>query len=123
MPTPGSTMPPVAYETDDPRWQAVQARDARADGSFVYAVRTTGVYCRPSCPARRARRANVSFHDTPALAEAAGFRACLRCRPREAPGERRAALVAMLCRALAAGPLPLRALANLAGLSPFHTQR
>jgi AraC family transcriptional regulator of adaptative response/methylated-DNA-[protein]-cysteine methyltransferase len=62
-------------------WQQVLARDASADGQFVYAVKSTGIYCRPSCPSRRPERKNVSFFPTPALAEAAGFRACLRCEP------------------------------------------
>jgi AraC family transcriptional regulator of adaptative response/methylated-DNA-[protein]-cysteine methyltransferase len=76
----------------DDRWAAVTARDRRADGEFVYAVRTTGVYCRPSCPSRAARRENVTFHDTTHQARAAGFRACRRCRPDESslepPGQR-----------------------------------
>ncbi len=62
-------------------WQQVLSRDAAADGQFVYAVKSTGVYCRPSCPSRRPERKNVSFFPSPALAEAAGFRACLRCEP------------------------------------------
>ena len=62
-------------------WQQVLARDAAADGQFVYAVKSTGVFCRPSCPSRRPERKNVSFFPTPALAEAAGFRPCLRCEP------------------------------------------
>jgi AraC family transcriptional regulator of adaptative response/methylated-DNA-[protein]-cysteine methyltransferase len=62
-------------------WQQVLARDASADGQFVYAVKSTGVYCRPTCPSRRPERKNVSFFPTPALAEAAGFRPCLRCEP------------------------------------------
>lgn len=74
---------------DDPRWRAVTARDARADGTFYYSVRTTGVYCRPSCPARLARPENVRFHVTRAEAERAGFRPCKRCRPdQDARGER-----------------------------------
>src|SRR5512133_1532630 len=68
--------------SDDDAWRAVEGRDARFDGRFVYAVRTTGVFCRPSCASRRALRANVSFFSTPADAERAGFRACLRCDPR-----------------------------------------
>ena len=62
-------------------WQQVLARDPSADGQFVYAVKSTGIYCRPSCPSRRPERKNVTFFPTPALAEAAGFRACLRCEP------------------------------------------
>src|SRR2546426_3435916 len=78
-------------ETDSPlfagdaeRWAAVQRRDRAADGAFYYSVRTTGVYCRPSCAARAARRENVRFHASCEEAEAAGFRPCKRCRPNEA---------------------------------------
>src|SRR5262245_42468893 len=69
----------------DPRWLAITARDADSDGSFVYSVKTTGVYCRPSCPARQAKPINVAFHATAADAERAGFRACKRCKP-DQPG-------------------------------------
>src|SRR5580692_4212957 len=65
-------------------WQAVEARDASQDGSFVFAVSSTGVYCRPSCPSRRPRRENVAFFRRPDEAEKAGYRACLRCRPKSA---------------------------------------
>lgn len=70
----------------DPRWAAVVGRDAAVDGHFVYAVKTTGVFCRPSCAARTPKPENVSFHLSPADARAAGFRPCLRCRPEAAPG-------------------------------------
>src|SRR5829696_4896239 len=66
----------------DDRWQAVMDRDCGRDGDFVFAVSTTGIYCRPSCPARRPRRENVSFFADPATAERAGFCACRRCRPK-----------------------------------------
>ena len=69
---------------DDRRWQAVVERDAHFDGEFVYSVRTTGVYCRPSCPARLAKPQNIAFHLTCEAAEAAGFRACRRCYPNAA---------------------------------------
>ena len=72
---------PPAFTTDEARWMAVLRRDPQADGHFLYSVRTTGVYCRPSCASRRARRENVRFHRTPSEAEAAGFRPCRRCRP------------------------------------------
>src|SRR5690348_2459676 len=87
----------AAATVADPRWAAVQARDKGRDGSFVYSVRTTGVYCRPSCAARAARPENVAFHDTPEAARAGGFRACRRCRP-DAVGaaDPQAALVATL---------------------------
>ncbi|HEX4330228.1 MAG TPA: Ada metal-binding domain-containing protein, partial [Burkholderiales bacterium] len=118
------------YGDDESRLAAVRARDARADGQFFYSVKTTGVYCRPSCAARPARRENLAFHDTCADAEAAGFRACKRCRPDEASqAQRRAALVAAACRAIDAadtagksGP-DLAALAEGAGMSRFHFHR
>jgi AraC family transcriptional regulator of adaptative response/methylated-DNA-[protein]-cysteine methyltransferase len=75
----------ASFQTDDERWAAVQARSPEADGIFYYSVRTTGVYCQPSCPSRGARRANVAFHATRAEAEAAGFRPCLRCKPDQPP--------------------------------------
>jgi AraC family transcriptional regulator, regulatory protein of adaptative response / methylated-DNA-[protein]-cysteine methyltransferase len=68
----------------DDKWQAVVSRDRGRDGQFVFAVSTTGIYCRPSCPARRPRPENVSFFASPAAAERAGYRACRRCRPRAA---------------------------------------
>ena len=81
--TPAATL--AISTVADPRWAALSARDAQADGSFVYSVRTTGVYCRPSCGARAARPENVAFHDTPADAQRAGFRPCRRCKPDEPP--------------------------------------
>jgi AraC family transcriptional regulator of adaptative response/methylated-DNA-[protein]-cysteine methyltransferase len=77
---------------DDSRWQAVISRDHVRDGQFVFAVSSTGVYCRPSCPARRPRRENVAFFARPEQAEKAGFRACLRCRPRSVGGNPQSAL-------------------------------
>ena len=71
----------AAYESDAERWAAVAGRDRRANGIFYYSVRTTGVYCRPACAARLARRENVRFHATCGDAERAGFRPCKRCRP------------------------------------------
>src|SRR3954469_10142994 len=82
----------------DPRWAALIARDAAADGTFFYAVRTTGVYCRPSCASRRAKPENVSFYSDCDAAERAGFRPCKRCQPRQASlEERRASTVARIC--------------------------
>src|SRR5208337_860763 len=78
-------------------WQAVTARERGADGQFVYAVATTGVYCRPACPSRRPLRANVSFYDNPAAAERAGFRPCKRCRPERASDDASARAQA-ICR-------------------------
>lgn len=111
---------------DERRWAAVVARDAAADGTFVYSVASTGVYCRPSCASRQARRENVRFHAAPADAEAAGFRPCKRCRPRDASqADRHARIVADACRAIEAAETPpsLAALAEAAGLSPFHFHR
>ena len=112
--------------TDDARWDAVVSKDKRADGQFYFSVRTTGVYCRPSCPARRARRENVAFHLSCEAAEAAGFRSCKRCRPREASqSERDAALIARACSLIEKSDEPLRlaSLAAASGLSPFHFHR
>jgi AraC family transcriptional regulator of adaptative response/methylated-DNA-[protein]-cysteine methyltransferase len=111
---------------DEERWAAVLRRDAAADGTFYYSVRTTGVYCRPSCAARVARRENVAFHLTCEAAERAGFRACKRCRPNEAGlAEQHAAAVARACRAIeAAENAPgLEELAAEAGMSRFHFHR
>lgn len=111
---------------DEARWDAVVRRDPAADGKFFYSVRTTGVYCRPSCAARQARRENVRFHENCAEAEQAGFRACKRCRPNEpARSERQAAVVAEACRMIeAADEMPsLDALAEAAGMSRFHFHR
>jgi AraC family transcriptional regulator of adaptative response/methylated-DNA-[protein]-cysteine methyltransferase len=116
----------MTYSTDDARWDAVVRRDAAADGRFVYSVRSTGVYCRPSCGSRRARRENVAFHADPAAAERAGFRPCKRCNPAGAStAQQQAALVAQACRAIeTAEEMPrLDALAESAGLSPYHFHR
>src|SRR5207253_4313846 len=84
---------------DDACWKAVKRRDRAADGTFFYSVRTTGVYCRPSCAARLARRENVAFHHTCADAERAGFRPCKRCKPNGlGPADQQAAVVASACR-------------------------
>ena len=89
----------AAATVSDPRWAAVVARDRKADGSFVYSVRTTGVYCRPSCGARPARPENVASTPRAAAAERAGFRPCKRCKPDEPSlAERNADRVAGLCR-------------------------
>ncbi|MGN6703277.1 MAG: Ada metal-binding domain-containing protein, partial [Burkholderiaceae bacterium] len=110
----------------DPRWKAVVERDAAADGSFCYSVDSTGVYCRPSCPSRRARPEHVRFHQTAAQAEAAGFRACRRCRPDQPPlPVRRAEAVAAACRLIEAADAPpaLAELAAQAGMSDAHFHR
>ena len=116
----------AAATVSDPRWAAVCARDASADETFVYSVRSTGVYCRPSCAARMARPENVLFHLTAADAERAGFRPCKRCRPDRPAQERpHTALIGELCRLIerAEQPLSLDALARRAGLSPYHLHR
>lgn len=118
--------PAPAYGDDDARWAAVLARDPAADGKFFTSVRTTGVYCRPTCTARHARRENVAFYATAAEAERAGFRACKRCRPNEASlAERQAAAVAKACRIIADAEEPpaLDDLAAAVGLSRFHFHR
>ena len=112
--------------TRDRRWQAIVNRDRRADGAFYYSVRTTGVYCRPTCAARLPNPKNVRFHRTRDEAERAGFRPCQRCRPDLPPIENRhAAIVAEICRAIeTASAVPsLTALARRAGLSPHHFHR
>ena len=114
-----------AYATGDARWGAVAKRDAQADGQFFFAVATTGVYCYPSCSARRPRRENVAFYPTRDAAEADGYRPCQRCRSDlRPPGLRQAELVAGACRALQVADEPsLRELADAAGMSPHHFQR
>ena len=110
----------------DPRWADVVSRNAQRDGDFFYSVQSTGVYCRPSCGARAPRPENVAFHLKTADAEAAGFRPCKRCQPTAAPlGERRADLVARLCRHIdTADQAPnLAQLAQLSGLSAYHLHR
>jgi AraC family transcriptional regulator, regulatory protein of adaptative response / methylated-DNA-[protein]-cysteine methyltransferase len=116
----------ASYTNDRQRWDAVASRNAAADGSFVYCVETTGVYCRPSCAARRAKRENVRFHVSCAAAELAGFRPCRRCRPNgPGPAEAYADKVAAACRFIetAGEPPGLKALANAAGMSRFHFHR
>ncbi len=110
---------------DDTRWPAVMARDKIRDGSFVFAVTTTGIYCRPSCPARRPRPENVRFFEQPQEAEAAGFRACRRCHPASAK-DPRAAWIARVCRLIEerrGERISLARLSDAAGVSSFHLQR
>ncbi len=110
----------------DPRYDAIVARDPAWDGRFVYGVATTGVYCHPSCAARTPKAQNVSFHADCDAAEAAGFRACKRCRPRDGNRQARtAAMIAEICREIETAEEPplLEDLAARAGLSPWHFHR
>jgi len=112
---------------DEQRWRAVLARDAAADGTFVFAVRSTGVYCRPSCPARRPRRDRVRFFREPAQAARAGYRPCRRCRP-DAPAGRdeTAALAQRACRFIETHldePLSLERLGAALGCGPQQVRR
>jgi AraC family transcriptional regulator of adaptative response/methylated-DNA-[protein]-cysteine methyltransferase len=121
-----SVMSPVTRRSFDPTaaWAAVQDRDRSADGRFVYAVRTTGVYCRPSCPSRRPKRDNVSFFPETAAARNAGFRPCRRCRPDEpSDGPDPIELAHRLIREDASERITLDRLARKVGLSPFHLHR
>src|SRR6476659_2716759 len=113
--------------SNDPRWTAVAARDRRADGAFVYAVRSTGIYCRPSCPSRRPRPDRVEYFPHPPAAAAAGFRACRRCDPDSVdPGpvaRRVTAALAVLERAEADSTPSLTVLARQVGCSAAYLQR
>jgi AraC family transcriptional regulator of adaptative response/methylated-DNA-[protein]-cysteine methyltransferase len=111
---------------NEARWNAVLAREAAHDGEFVFAVSSTGVYCRPSCPARRPRRENVEFFLRPEQAEQAGYRACLRCRPKALSGNGQADSVKAICRFIEQHldePLTLGRLGKQFHQSPFHVQR
>ena len=112
--------------SEDNCWDAVVARDPVRDGEFVFAVSTTGVYCRPSCPARRPRRNNVTFYSRPEQAEKAGFRACLRCRPRALSGNPQSDLAKEVCRYIEQHldeSITLERLGKAFRQSPFHLQR
>jgi AraC family transcriptional regulator of adaptative response/methylated-DNA-[protein]-cysteine methyltransferase len=114
-------------DSDDARWEAVLTRDARFDGQFVFAVSSTGIYCRPSCPARRPRREHVSFFQLPEVAEQSGFRACRRCHPRDLqvvdPQIRIAREVCRVIEQNDGEPITLAALSEQIGVSSFHLQR
>jgi AraC family transcriptional regulator of adaptative response/methylated-DNA-[protein]-cysteine methyltransferase len=115
-----------AVETDV-YWQSVLAKDAAFNGIFVYGVRSTGIYCKPSCPSRRPRREQVSFFASCEEAETDGFRACLRCKPREVAGrDPRVEMVLRVCHAIESqteGTISLDALGGELGISPHHLQR
>jgi AraC family transcriptional regulator of adaptative response/methylated-DNA-[protein]-cysteine methyltransferase len=109
---------------DETRWRAFEARDTRYDGAFVVAVRTTGIYCRPSCPARRPKRENVRFYPLADAAESAGYRPCRRCRPREVAPQ--IELARRACEHIDAHldePLTLASLGAALDVSPHHLQR
>lgn len=120
--------PSATFVSDDARWAAVCTRDAAAEGRFWFAVTTTGVYCRPTCHSRLPRRENVRFFDTPAAAEAAGFRPCRRCQPHQAQPaltSEHIAAVELACALIGeADDAPtLATLAAAVGMSPYHFQR
>ncbi len=113
-------------QTPEARWQAVVARDQRIDARFVYAVRSTGIYCRPGCASRLPKRSNALFFDGPNQAEIAGFRACQRCSPNRPPEQVPAiAKLVTACRFMegSSAPPPLADIAQQAGLSPSHLHR
>jgi AraC family transcriptional regulator, regulatory protein of adaptative response / methylated-DNA-[protein]-cysteine methyltransferase len=117
----------IQNSNDSQAWQAVLERDRRYDGLFVYAVRSTGIYCRPSCPSRRPRAEQVEFFEQPKAAESAGYRSCRRCRPTE--NGLQAALPAAITKVArfldhATEEVPkLEQMAELVKMSPFHLQR
>lgn len=117
---------PETADVDTRRWTALMRRDATADGAFVYGVRTTGIYCRPSCPSRLARRENVAFYPSRAEAESAGLRPCRRCRPDGvAPADRQAEIVVAACRTMgdSDADVSVAGLAAAARMSPSHFHR
>ncbi len=109
--------------SDDAAWTAFQARDRDWDGRVVIAVKTTGIYCKPSCPARRPKRENIAFFADPPAARAAGYRACLRCKPDEAGRDRVAVARAVAMLEAAEESVPLDALAAAVGYAPHHFHR
>lgn len=119
----------VTKSLDETRWKAVANRDRQADGRFVYGVTSTGIFCRPTCPSRRPKRVNVQFFGSVESAEKAGFRACLRCRPKNAFGTRVEKAVARAKSILdeaangKSRAVDLKSLASAVGVSPFHLQR
>ncbi len=104
-------------------WQQILSRDARQDGRFVFAVRTTGVYCRPSCPSRRPRRDSVEFFASPQAAESAGYRACLRCKPTQISEQAQYVMRARQLLDNSDSVLTLNELSKRVGVSAFHLQR
>jgi AraC family transcriptional regulator of adaptative response/methylated-DNA-[protein]-cysteine methyltransferase len=127
MPTTYRAEPAILGFDNDEAWRAVEARDSRFDGRFVYAVKSTRIYCRPSCPSRRPNRGRVTFYSAPDAAENAGYRACRRCHPRETEMASTAAVAVEQARSLIEQqpdqPFTLAELAARVGVSPFHLQR
>jgi AraC family transcriptional regulator, regulatory protein of adaptative response / methylated-DNA-[protein]-cysteine methyltransferase len=126
MPGSLSTTEASRNSSDELRWNAVLARDAARDGEFVFAVSSTGVYCRPSCPSRRPRREKVEFFVRPEQAERAGYRECLRCRPKALLGNLQAESAKAICRYIEQHldePITLARLSREFHQSPFHLQR
>lgn len=115
----------MSIGVDEKRWNAVVERDSEEDGRFVYAVSSTMVYCRPSCPSRRPTRARVSFFPTPAAAEAAGYRACRRCEPThpETAALRKVRQARAYLDRHWSEPVSLKRLSGAVGMSPYHLQR
>src|SRR5256886_8305518 len=124
MPTTFRAEPTTPVLDGDEAWRAVERRDPRFDGRFVYAVRSTRIYCRPSCPSRRPSRERVTFYAAPTAAEDAGYRACRRCHPREVHLGTAAAVAVERARRhieqYPDGAVTLAALAAEVGMSPFH---
>ncbi|MGA2980275.1 MAG: bifunctional DNA-binding transcriptional regulator/O6-methylguanine-DNA methyltransferase Ada [Terriglobales bacterium] len=126
VPTAADVAVQIAVQTNARRWQAVLDRDSSLDGAFVFGVSSTGIFCRPSCPAKRPRRKNVSFFDHALQAEQAGYRACLRCRPKAVDGNPQSALVRAMCRYIEQhieDRITLSLLAKEFRRSSFHLQR
>jgi AraC family transcriptional regulator, regulatory protein of adaptative response / methylated-DNA-[protein]-cysteine methyltransferase len=116
------------FETESSRWAAVQSRDRSADGKFVYCVKTTGIYCRPVCKARLARRSNVTFHNNSTAAEADGFRPCMRCKPELKHHDPQSDVISKACSTMRASAdqgkeSSLGDLAAEAGLTRWHFHR
>jgi AraC family transcriptional regulator of adaptative response/methylated-DNA-[protein]-cysteine methyltransferase len=120
-----TTIETMSDTSGDIRWQALERRDPAADGTFIVGVASTGIYCRPGCPSRLPLRRNVRFFDTASDAAAAGFRACLRCRPDDAlaPAARLAAGIREWIDAQGCEPVTLAAISAALGVSPGHAQR
>lgn len=124
-----NTVEPNALETgltEAECWDAIVHRDAKAEGTFLYAVQTTGIYCRPTCASRQPKRENVLFFNHCAEAETAGFRPCKRCSPRStSPQQQQATIIANICKQIerAETPLSLETMAQMTGLSAYHFHR